>query len=133
MIDNCLNTTRVALAVPALLCASFLLAATPLVAQDAAAAKRYFLNACGVCHSSEPGAPHRQGPNLFGVFGKPAGGVGGFKYSDALKASGLTWDEATLDHWLTDSQAARAGTVMLYKQANPERRQLAIDYLKTLK
>jgi cytochrome c len=102
-------------------------------AQEVSPEKRQFLNACGTCHAAEPSAPHRQGPNLFGIMGKPAASLDGFKYSDALKASGLTWDEATLDKWLTDAQAAQPGTTMLYRQANPERRQLVISYLKSLK
>ena len=102
-------------------------------AQDDSPGRRLFVNACGVCHAAEPGAAPRQGPNLHGVFGRKAASVEGFKYSEALRTSGFIWDEATLDTWITDAQAARPGTIMLYRQANPERRQLVIDYLKTLK
>lgn len=101
-------------------------------AQEVSPERRQFLNACATCHAAEKGAPHRQGPTLFGVFGKPAAQLEGFKYSEALKTSGFVWDEATLDAWLTDSQGKRPGAIMLYKQANPERRKLAIDYLKSL-
>lgn len=103
------------------------------VAQEVSPAKRQFLNACGTCHATESGGPPRQGPHLFGIFGRASAQIEGFKYSEALKSSGFIWDEATLDTWLTDAQAARPGTIMLYKQANPERRQLVIEYLKTLK
>jgi cytochrome c len=110
-------------------CAAF---QTSLHAQEMTPAKRQFVNACGTCHAAEPGAAPRQGPNLFGVIGRPAGQVDGFKYSDVLKASSLVWDEATLDRWLTDAQAALPGTTMIYRQVNPERRKLAIDHLKSL-
>ena len=105
----------------------------PLAAQEDSPGRRLFLNACGVCHTVEPGAPARQGPSLSGIFGKIAGAVADFKYSDALKTSNLQWDEPTLDAWLTDPQAVRQGVTMLYRQANPERRKIIIDYLKTIK
>jgi cytochrome c len=95
--------------------------------------QRLFIGACAACHAWEQGAPHRQGPNLFGIAGKPAGSVSDFKYSEALASSGFVWDDATLDTWLTDAQAARPGVVMLYRQANPERRKLVIEFLKSLK
>ncbi|MFM9849077.1 MAG: c-type cytochrome [Hyphomicrobiaceae bacterium] len=116
-----------------LVAATSTLAANASLSQEASPGRRQFLNACGVCHAAEPDAAPRQGPNLFGVFGRPAAQASGFKYSEALKTSGFVWDEATLDTWLTDAQGARPGVVMLYRQANPERRQLVIDYLKTLK
>jgi cytochrome c len=104
-----------------------------LQAQEMTPQRRQFVNACGTCHAAEPGAAPRQGPNLFGIMGRKSGEVEGFKYSDAMKAANWTWDEATLDRWITDSGAALPGTTMIYRQNNPERRQLAIDYLKTLK
>lgn len=57
---------------------------------------------CMACHSVEPGQ-HRTGPSLAGVRGRKAGSVQGFmRYSDALKNSGVTWNEQTLDKWLQD-------------------------------
>jgi cytochrome c len=75
----------------------------------------------------------RQGPNLFGVVGRQAGGAAGFKYSAAFIAGsgGIVWDEGTLDRWLADPQSIIPGAVMLYKQADPDRRRLVIEYLKT--
>lgn len=102
-------------------------------AQEMSPEKRQFVNACGVCHAAEPGAAPRQGPNMFGIVGRPAGTVEGFKYTDALKSSGFVWDEPTLDKWITDAKAMLPSTTMLYRQINPERRQLVIEYLKTLK
>ena len=93
--------------------------APPAVAQDAAPGKALFLAACGVCHAVEPGATARQGPNLAGIYGRAAGSVAEFKYSEALKAGGWVWDEATLDPWLENPQAAHPGTTMLYRQRDP--------------
>ena len=66
-------------------------------AEDLAAAKAQFLTSCGTCHVAEEGAPKRQGPNLWGVYGRKAGTRPGFAYSPVLTAGGWTWDEAKLD------------------------------------
>jgi cytochrome c len=92
-----------------------------------------FLTSCGTCHSTEPGAPPRQGPNLFGVYGRKAGTLEGFKYSDALKSGDWVWDEEHLDKWIENAQAMRPGVVMPYRQADPAKRAKVIEYLKSLK
>ena len=100
---------------------------------DPAAAEAQFKKSCGTCHVAEADAPPRQGPNLFNVVGRAAGGVPGFKYSPdfVTGGTGIVWDEATLDRWLTDPQAVIPGAIMPYKQADPDKRQLVIEYLKT--
>lgn len=100
---------------------------------DPAAAEAQFKKSCGTCHTVDAGAPPRQGPNLFGVVGRPAGSLEGFKYSPAFQAgkAGITWDEATLDRWITDPQAVIPGAIMPYKQADETKRQLVIEFLKT--
>jgi cytochrome c len=96
--------------------------------------RQQFLTSCGVCHTAEPGAPHRQGPNLYGIFGRKAATVDGFnKYSEALARSGLTWDEETIERWIEDAAAALPGTSMNYRQRDPEKRKMIISYLKSLK
>ncbi len=89
---------------------------------------------CSSCHSVEPGR-NGIGPSLAGVFGAKAGHLGEtYKYSDALKASGLTWDEATLDRWLTATAKTVPGTKMVYAgQSDAAKRAELIAYLKTLK
>lgn len=99
---------------------------------DIARARQLFVSACGTCHTAEKGAANRQGPNLYDIVGKPVGLREGFKYSEPLKSSGFVWDEATLDRWIEDAQAARPGTIMAYRQRDPDRRKLVIAYLKTL-
>jgi cytochrome c len=106
--------------------------AAPVHAEDVDPAKQQFLTSCGVCHSVDPGAGARQGPNLFGVYGRKVGSVVDFKYSSALKSGDWTWNEATLDPWITNSQEAHPGTFMSYRQSNPEKRKLVIEYLKSL-
>jgi cytochrome c len=100
---------------------------------DLPAAETQFKKSCGTCHvAAADGAP-RQGPNLFGVVGRKAGEVAQFKYSEAFAkgSGGIVWDEATLDRWLADPQSVIPGSVMLYKQADSDKRRLVIEYLKT--
>jgi cytochrome c len=104
----------------------------PANAVDLAAAEQQFKTSCGVCHTVVEGDPPRQGPNLHNVYGRSAGTLAEFKYSAALKNGGWKWDEATLDPWIEDPQAAHPGTFMNYRQSNPEKRKLVVDYLKSL-
>lgn len=100
---------------------------------DLAVAETQFKKSCGTCHVATAGAAPRQGPNLFGVVGRKAGDVADFKYSAAFAAGSgrIVWDEGTLDRWLADPQAVIPGAVMPYKQADPDKRRLVIEYLKT--
>jgi cytochrome c len=60
--------------------------------------------ACAPCHSLEPDR-NMTGPSLANLWGRKAGGLPSFdRYSDALKSSGIIWDDRALDGWLTDPQ-----------------------------
>jgi cytochrome c len=60
---------------------------------------------CRACHSVVPGR-NMTGPSLAGIWGRKAGSLASFdRYSPALKASGIVWDERTLDAWLKDPAA----------------------------
>lgn len=110
--------------------------ASGVKAADDDAGHAQFLKSCGTCHSAEAGAELRQGPNLHTVFGRKAGTLQEFPdYSDALKkagASGLVWNEETLDKWITSAGDYIADVKMFYAQPDPEKRKLVIDYLKGL-
>jgi cytochrome c len=101
-------------------------------AVDLALAEQQFLTSCGTCHTTAEDAPLRQGPNLHSVYGRRAGTLPDFKYSTVLKSGGWTWDEATLDPWIENAQAAHPGTFMNYRQSDPAKRQLVIQYPKSL-
>lgn len=87
--------------------------AAPAFAQDAGAdaGQLVFNNACRTCHSVQEG-DNRLGPSLAGVVGRKAGSSPGFGYSDALKASGITWDDATLDHFIANPDEVVPGNRM---------------------
>ena len=69
---------------------------------------------CRSCHTITPGGANMTGPNLHGVFGREAAAVEGYRYSDALKGAGLTWDGATLDQWLAKPATFLPGTKMSF-------------------
>jgi cytochrome c2 len=72
------------------------------------------------------------GPNLRGIYERPAGTVPGFPYSHAFLQTlhGMIWNDSTLDVWLTDTQAWVPGVRMFYAQSDPEIRRQIILYLK---
>jgi cytochrome c len=81
------------------------LAATSATAHaggDAARGERLY-EECVACHALEPGV-HGIGPSLHGVFNREAGELADFRYSPALKRSGIIWTADTLEAFITDSQ-----------------------------
>ena len=83
---------------------------------------------CLACHSLEH---NRSGPRHCGLFGRPAASVPDFDYSRAMKASGFTWDEATLDRFLENPLKTVPGTKMAYAGVKkPQERADLIAYLK---
>jgi cytochrome c2 len=72
------------------------------------------------------------GPSLRAVYGRQAGTVPGFAYSRAFKniLQGVVWDRGTLDVWIMDSQAWVLGSMMFYKQPDPDIRHKIIVYLE---
>lgn len=120
--------TRTCLAVGALL-----LGATQVYAQGDVARGKASFAPCAVCHSIEK-ADNGRGPSLFGVYGRAAASVEGYRYSSALKASGLQWDDANLSLWLKSPTTLVPGTVMRFFGMSDEgAREDMISYLKTLK
>lgn len=105
-------------------------------AVDLTAAEAQFMKSCGTCHTVEPGAPVRQGPNLHTAFGRTAGMDADFPaYSDALKkagAGGLVWTEENIDKWISGAADFIPGTNMAYSQPDAAKRALVIAYLKSL-
>ena len=59
-------------------------------------------------------AQNRVGPHLVGLFGRQAGSVEGFKYSDAMKGSGVTWSEETISEYIADPRGYIKGNRMAF-------------------
>jgi cytochrome c len=85
---------------------------------------------CAACHSLDPDT-NKQGPTLAGLFGRHAGTVEDFNYSDANKNSGIVWDEATLRKYLSNPRAVVPGTKMTFMGLkDPQQIEDTIAYLK---
>jgi len=88
--------------------------------------------ACAACHATD--ATTRLGPGLQGVVGRHSGSVAGFRYSRAMKNANITWDEKSLDAYITAPQTLVPGTTMPFSGLpNAGDRADLIAYLETLK
>lgn len=86
---------------------------------------------CARCHTVSTDGKNKNGPRLYGIVGASAGSVAGFKYSPQLTASGLRWDEATLDRWITNPKAMVPGNKMKFGgEKDASRRTEIIAWLK---
>ena len=98
------------------------------------AGKAVFRAQCALCHSAEPGDNGgAQGPNLNGVFGRHSASNPNFGYTAAMKASGLTWDAATLNRFLTPPTTVVPGSAMVIPVANDTDRGNLIAYFQAVK
>jgi cytochrome c len=96
-------------------------------AQTPASGKELFEKRCGGCHALDR---DKEGPRLRGVYGRVAGSLDSFKYSDALKKSKITWTDERLDKWLTDTEKLVPDNDMTFHVERPEERGEIIAYLK---
>ena len=108
-----------------------LVTARPAPAADAAKGANLFNTNCTTCHSVLPGK-NKIGPSLYGVVGRRAGSVRDFEYSDAMKGSGITWDAASLDKYLTNPGGFIRGVRMKFAGlGSPAARADIIAFLAT--
>jgi len=102
-------------------------------APDIENGKATFTAMCGVCHAVQLSGGPVLGPNLVGVVGREAGSQPDFsEYSEALKASGLTWDIQTLDKFLTNPMELVPGTLMPMLIPDDETRADVVAFLASL-
>ena len=99
------------------------------LAENGERGKDLFERRCSGCHALDK---DKEGPRLRGVYGRVSGSVAPFHYSDALKAAHITWNDATLDKWLTDPEQLVPDNDMAFHLAQAEERQAIIAYLKGL-
>ena len=82
---------------------------------DIEAGAEFFDRKCATCHDHKKGGIHNKGPLLWNVFGRKAGSVSGFEYSEAMKKSGHSWNFATLNYYLTRTDRAIPGRSMNFR------------------
>lgn len=100
--------------------------------EDMSNGERQFQRKCSICHSLTEDSERRAGPTLHGVFGRRAGTLPGYVYSDTLDGSDIVWDEATIDllfdlgpdHYIPGSK------MPMQRIVRPEDRRDLIDWLK---
>jgi len=109
-----------------------LLSASAASAVAAPSGQAVFEQRCSVCHSLQP-APGKMGPPLAGVAGRKAGTAPGYAYSNALKASNITWTPDQLDAFVKAPGKTVPGTKMLLGAPDAEQRAAVIQYLGSLK
>ncbi|HZR02770.1 MAG TPA: cytochrome C [Burkholderiales bacterium] len=114
-----------------------MLMSLPVLAEedDLEKAKRLTERDCQQCHTFKKGEQHGQGPNLFGLIGRPAASAPGFVYSPGIREAlqGKVWTRELLDQWLTDTIAVAPKAQMVYFQDDPKVRARLIRYLESLK
>jgi cytochrome c len=87
---------------------------------------------CAACHKLEAGN-NNVGPSLHGIFERKAGALSDFRYSPAMKRSGISWTPESLDKFITDPQAMVPANRMPYAgMANPGDRADLIAYLQKM-
>ncbi|MBF0625547.1 MAG: cytochrome c family protein [Magnetococcales bacterium] len=126
------RNTMIALAIAS----AFGLASQQALAGDAAKGAELFKKKCTSCHSIEQGGKDKVGPNLHGIAGKASAKSETFaaKYSADMKASGLTWDDATLDKFLIKPKDLVKGTKMTFAGLTDQaERADVIAYMNTMK
>jgi cytochrome c len=93
---------------------------------DAAHGKVLFEKRCTGCHSLDQ---DKEGPRLRTVYGRKAGTVPSFQYSDAFKKAQFAWNDALLDKWLTDTESVLPDNDMSFRVPSAEERADIIAFL----
>lgn len=86
-----------------------------------------FEKRCTGCHAL---TQNHEGPQLKGVYGRTTGSIPGFPYSDTLKKANITWNDQSLEKWLTDPDTFLPGNNMDFLVAKPQERADLIAYFK---
>ena len=97
---------------------------------DAVHGKAVFERRCIGCHALDS---DREGPHLRGVYGRTAGTVPNFDYSEGVRKSGLIWNDANIERWLRDTEAMIPDSKMGFRVPKAQDRADIIAFLKTVR
>jgi cytochrome c len=100
-----------------------------LYADSVSRGKEIFDSKCAKCHGLDK---DKEGPHLRDIFGRHAASVSSFEYSDALKASNISWNEISLNTWLTEPDKMVPDNDMAFHLDSGADRKAVIAYLKSL-
>ena len=100
--------------------------------EDMENGERQFARKCSICHTLTPGSNRRAGPTLHALFGRRAGTVAGYSYSERLDGSDIVWNDKSIDalfdlgpdHYIPGSK------MPMQRIADPDDRADLIDYLR---
>jgi len=109
-----------------------LMSSPALAAGDATKGEK-IAKKCKACHTLNEGGKNGLGPNLFGILGQPAGASEGYKYSRAMSASGVVWDDVTFTDFVLNPEKVVADTKMSFRGIKKAtQREDLLSYFRTL-
>ncbi len=106
-----------------------LTASAALAQGDPKHGQEVFQDQCSGCHVLT--GQGFAAPPLAGVYGRKAG-TAAFQYSDAMKKSGIVWNDASLGAFISDPDKTIPGTAMTFNLTDTQQRDDVVAYLKTL-
>lgn len=95
--------------------------------------ERQFARKCSICHALDENSGRKAGPTLYGIFGRKAGTLASYQYSDALRGIDLVWDAASLDKLfdIGPDHYTPGSKMPMQRIVKREDRRDLIDYLGT--
>merc|ERR1711862_885027 len=100
---------------------------------DAKVGAKLFKGKCAQCHTIEKGGLTKQGPPLFGVFGRQSGTTEGFAYSEANKNSGIIWSDKHMFEYLVNPKKYIPGTKMVFAGIKKDKERAdIIEYMRQM-
>ncbi|MDN3720666.1 c-type cytochrome [Roseibium salinum] len=102
--------------------------------EDMSNGERQFARKCSICHALSADGGRKAGPTLYNIFGRRAGTLPGYPYSETLTGSAIIWSEETIDQlffWTDRITSSRARKMPMQRIVRDGDRADLIDYLKS--